>query len=96
MIRSFKNKELESLYDHGPSRETRKIPASLNRAAVNRLAYLEAAKNINDLRCPPANRLEALSGDLKGFYSIRVNDQFRLIFRWIDNAAQDIDLVDYH
>ena len=57
---------------------------------------LNAATNVNDLRSPPSNRLEGLRGDLKGFYSIRINDQWRVIFRWSDADASDVQLIDYH
>ena len=57
---------------------------------------IEAALVLDDLRSPPGNRLEALSGDLAGWFSIRVNDQWRIIFRWVDNGAEDVTLVDYH
>ncbi len=96
MIASFADKALERLYYAGPSPATRKIPADLHRAINRRLAYLHDAAGINDLRVPPANHLEALRGDLAGWHSMRVNDQWRIIFRWIDDAAHEIKLVDYH
>lgn len=96
MIESFADKALERLYYSGSSSATRKMPSDLHRAIHRRLAYLHDATGIVDLRVPPANRLEALKGDLAGWHSLRVNDQWRIIFRWIDNAAQDVKLVDYH
>ncbi len=96
MIESFADKALECLYYDGPSRATRKIPADLHRAIHRRLAYLHDATGIADLLVPPANRLEALKGDLSGWHSIRVNDQWRIMFRWINDTAHDVKLVDYH
>jgi proteic killer suppression protein len=63
---------------------------------MRKLDMLEAAVVLNDLRAPPGNRLEALSGDREGQHSIRVNAQWRIVFRWIDNGAEDVELVDYH
>jgi proteic killer suppression protein len=96
MIESFADKTLERLYYSGASSATKKIPADLHRAINRRLAYLHDATSITDLRVPPANRLEALKGDLAGWHSIRVNDQWRIIFRWINDAALDVTLIDYH
>lgn len=64
--------------------------------ALRKLAMLDSAEDINDLRIPPANRLEALKGDRKGQYSIRINDQWRLCFRWQDGHALDVEITDYH
>jgi proteic killer suppression protein len=66
------------------------------RAALRKLAQLDAAENLSELRAPPANRLEALRGDLAGFHSIRVNDQWRLVFRWRSDGAHDVKFTDYH
>ncbi len=96
MIESFADAALEHLYYAGPSRATRRIPADLHRAINRRLAYLHDAVDINDLRVPPANHLEALKGDLAGWHSMRVNDQWRIAFRWNNGAAHDVKLVDYH
>jgi proteic killer suppression protein len=57
---------------------------------------IDAAENVDDLRNPPGNRLEKLKGDRVGQFSIRINDQFRICFRWVDNAAEDVEIVDYH
>jgi len=73
----------------------RRFPNDILKAALRKLDVLNAAHRLEDLRSPPANRLEALKGDLAGFYSIRVNDQWRIIFRW-DADASDVSLVDYH
>ncbi len=96
MIESFADRALENFYCNGASRATRRIPAALHRAINRRLAYLHNATGINDLRVPPANRLEALKGDLAGWHSLRVNDQWRIVFRWINDAAHDVRLIDYH
>jgi len=65
-------------------------------AAIRKLDLLNAATDLLDLRSPPGNRLEVLKGDLKGFHSIRVNQQWRLVFRWADNQAHEVQIVDYH
>ena len=57
---------------------------------------INAANTVDDLKSPPGNRLEALRGDLRGFYSIRVNEQWRIVFRWLDGAAEDVEILDYH
>ena len=72
-----------------------KFPGSIQNVARRKLKHLEAAMNLLDLRVPPGNRLEALKGDRKGQFSIRVNDQFRICFRW-DDGADDVEIVDYH
>jgi proteic killer suppression protein len=66
------------------------------KSVLNKLDMLNGARELKDLRSPPGNRLEALSGDLQGFFSIRVNNQWRIIFKWDANQAQDVRLVDYH
>lgn len=72
------------------------FPAALVEQAQLRLAALRFATRLGDLRVPPGNRLEALKGDRKGQYSIRINDQWRVCFRWIDGRAEDVEIVDYH
>lgn len=96
MIDTFADKALERLYYDGPSAATRKIPAELHQVIHRRLTYLRDATCLNDLRVPPANRLEALKGDLAGYHSIRVNDQWRIVFRWTNDTASDIRFMDYH
>ena len=93
MIGSFRDKALEEFYYEGSAR---KIPADLQAVIRRKVDMLDIAADLNDLRMPPANHLEALSGDRKGYHSIRVNQRWRIVFRWIENAAHDIQLVDYH
>ncbi len=96
MIRSFSDRDLEILIAEGPGPKTKRIPPDLYRVIVRKIAYMNQAKRLDDLRVPPANRLERLKGDLEGFYSIRVNNQFRLVFRWDSGDALDVSLRDYH
>lgn len=96
MIGSFRDAALETLYFEGPCSQTRRIPADLHAVIRRKLDQLYNAFNISDLRMPPGNRLEALKGDLAGWHSIRVNDQWRIIFRWRGDAAYEIQFVDYH
>lgn len=93
MIKSFKDKETEKVFRRQYSR---RLPQDIQRAALRRLAYLHSAKEINDLRAPPSNRLEKLSGDRQGQYSLRINDQWRICFEWVDNNAYEVEIVDYH
>ena len=93
MIKSFKDKETRKIFHRSFSR---KLPHNIQRAALRRLSYLHAARNINDLRSPPANRLEKLSGEREGQYSIRINQQWRICFVWQDSDAYDVEIVDYH
>ena len=93
MIKSFKDSETEGVFRR---RFSRRLPQDFQRAALRRLTYLHSAKDINDLRSPPANRLEKLYGDREGQYSIRINDQWRICFEWLDGDAFDVEIVDYH
>lgn len=96
MIVSFGDRATEDLYHSRPTRRTRRFPPDLVEVAVVKLDLLNAAAAIRDLRAPPGNRLEALKGDLKGHHSIRVNEQWRLVFRWEGTNAHDVRLMDYH
>lgn len=91
MIRSFADRETERLFARTPGR---RFPPELHRVMLRKLLQLDAAERLDDLRIPPGNRLEALKGDRKGQHSIRVNDQWRVCFRWDDGDAYEI--VDYH
>jgi proteic killer suppression protein len=76
--------------------QVRRLPSSLHRAMLRKLVMLDAAEQLEDLRVPPGNRLEKLRGDRAGQHSIRVNDQWRVCFRWRDGHAHDVEIVDYH
>lgn len=93
MIRSFASSETERFFATGKSR---RLPPGIRVRAVMRLTQLHAASGIDDLRFPPSNRLEALKGDRKGQWSIRINDQWRVCFRFEDGHACDVEIVDYH
>lgn len=93
MIVSFRDKEAQRLFSRDPSR---KLPRGLQRAALRKLRMLHRAVTLNDLRVPPANRLEKLRGRRSGQYSIRINDQWRICFVWQDGDAHDVEIVDYH
>ena len=93
MIKSFRNKETERIFSRQFSR---RFPPSLHRVAWRKLAILDAAEQLDDLRIPPGNRLEKLSGDREGQYSIRINDQWRICFRWSERGVYDVEIVDYH
>jgi proteic killer suppression protein len=93
VIRSFRDKDTEKLF----RRERNKaVPPDVQRVALRKLAQVDAAANIQDLKVPPGNRLEALSGDRKGQFSIRINDQWRVCFVWKDGHAHEVEIVDYH
>ena len=93
MIVSFADKETERFYITGRSK---RLPASLFKAAVRKLDYLNRAKVLQDLQAPPGNHLEALKGDRKGLYSIRINEQYRIVFAFRDGDAADVEITDYH
>ena len=92
MIESFGSRDVERLFDD------RDVPRfrSFERVARRKLLLLHRAASLQDLRVPPGNRLEELKGDRKGQYSIRINDQWRICFRWEDDGAHDVEIVDYH
>lgn len=96
MIETFGNALAEDLFEDKNSRATRSFPADLRRAARRKLQYLHEAADLKDLRSPPGNRLERLKGNLQGFHSIRINDQWRVVFRWHGGNAFDVRIVDYH
>lgn len=93
MIKSFKCKETERIWLGTVSR---RLPQGIQQIARRKLRMLNNAKLINDLRIPPNNRLEALKGDRKGQYSIRINKQSRICFVWMDGTAEAVQIVDYH
>jgi proteic killer suppression protein len=96
VIESFGNAVAEDLFDDKRSKATRAFPNELRRVARRKLLYLHEATNLTDLRVPPGNRLERLKDDLKGFHSIRINDQWRVVFRWSDGNAYEVQIIDYH
>jgi len=93
MIKSFKDKETEKLFSRHFSK---KLPQNLQHLARRKLVMLDAAPELNALRIPPGNRLEALKGDRKGQHSIRINDRWRVCFRWKTGDAYDVEIADYH
>jgi proteic killer suppression protein len=93
MIASFGSKDTEKIW---AGESVRKYPFHLQEVARRKLRMLNNALNIMDLTIPPANRLEKLSGNLKEYYSIRINDQWRIIFKWSAGHAHEVEIVDYH
>jgi proteic killer suppression protein len=93
VLRSFAGKETEIIWQ---GERSRKLPPEIQEVARRKLRMLNNAQDLRDLRSPPSNRLEALRGDRRGQYSIRVNQQWRVCFRWRDGDAYDVEIVDYH
>lgn len=93
MIKSFRSDETEKLFQR--KRAPRFLP-DVYRVALRKLLLLDAAERLEDLRMPPGNRLEKLGGDRKGQHSIRINDQWRICFRWSEGNAYDVEITDYH
>jgi proteic killer suppression protein len=93
MIKTFADRETENLYLMCRSK---KFPPTVCKTGIRKLDYLNAATKLDDLRVPPGNRLEALKGKYEGKYSIRINDQYRIVFRFEDSDAYDVEITDYH
>jgi len=93
VIKSFNSSETEKIWNGSKSK---KIPIKIQNVARRKLRMINNSVNINDLRIPPANRLEKLKGNLKGYYSIRINEKYRIIFKWKANHAHEIEIIDYH
>lgn len=93
MIRSFKSKETEKIFNR---QRSRKLPPTIQQVALRKLRMLNRATTLQDLRVPPANRLEKLGGDRTGQHSIRINDQWRICFEWREADAYEVEIVDYH
>jgi len=93
MIRSFKCKETAKIFDR---RRSSRLPHDIQQVALRKLRMLNRAVTLNDLRVPPANRLEKLRGDRAGQHSIRINDRWRICFEWQEGDAYDVEIVDYH
>jgi len=93
MIKAFASKETEKLFQREVSRA---LPMDIQRKARQKLEVLDAAEKLDDLKIPPGNRLEKLSGNREGQYSIRINQQWRICFRWKNGDCYDVEIVDYH
>jgi proteic killer suppression protein len=93
VIKTFKDGETEKVYHR---QRSRKLPTNIQQVALRKLRMINNAVSINDLRVPPANRLEKLSGNRAGQWSIRINDQWRVCFRWKDSDAYNVEIADYH
>lgn len=93
MIKEFGDKESEKIWK---GIRSKKLPSEIQHIARRKLRMLNSAQDVNDLRIPPANRLEKLKGDLSEYHSIRINNQWRIIFQWLNNDAYDVKIVDYH
>lgn len=93
MIKGFRDKNAEEIYNN---EKPKKVSVEVARVTLRKLRQLEAATDLLDMRVPPSNRLELLKGNLKGFYSIRVNKQWRIIFKWDGTDAREVGLIDYH
>ena len=93
MIKEFGDKETEKIWE---GIRSKKLPSEIQNIARRKLRMINNAQDINDLRIPPANRLEKLKGDLEDFYSIRINNQWRIIFNWENDNAYEVQILDYH
>jgi toxin HigB-1 len=93
VIRNFKDEEAKKIFER---QRSRRLPPDIQQVALRKLRMLNQAQNLQDLRVPPANRLERLSGDRAGQYSIRINNQWRICFEWQDGDALRVEIVDYH
>ncbi len=93
MVKSFADKRTEQIFN---GEKVKRLDAKLQKKVLRRLRYIDAAIRIEDLLVPPSNKLEKKEGDLQELYAIWVNTQWRIIFKWLDNAAHEVQLVDYH
>jgi len=96
MIASFGDRATEDLYHGRKSKYARRFPPDVLSVALRKLDVLNAAHDLRDLMVPPGNRLETLRGDLKGYQSIRINEQWRIVFRWTSGEAHEVRIADYH
>lgn len=96
MIVSFGDKATAALYHGERGRAIRKFPPDVLRITLRKLDVLNGARELKDLQSPPGNKLEMLRGELAGMHSIRVNDRWRIVFRWVDGDAHDVGVLDYH
>lgn len=93
MIRTFKDKETQKIFER---QRSRKLPSDIQQVALRKLRMLNRAETLQDLRVPPANRLERLVGNRNGQYSIRINEQWRICFEWQEGDALNVEIIDYH
>ena len=93
MIKSFSDKKTEFIFNR---KFVKGFPSTIHRLSYRKLLLIDGAGRLDDLKVPPGNRLEKLSGNLSGKYSIRINDQWRIIFNWKDNNAYEVEIIDYH
>ena len=93
VIKTFKDNQTQQIYQR---QRSRKLPPDIQQIALRKLRMINNAVSINDLRVPPANRLEKLSGDREGQWSIRINNQWRICFEWLESDAFNVEIVDYH
>jgi proteic killer suppression protein len=93
VIRNFRDEEAEKIFNR---QRSRKLPPDIQQVALRKLRMLNRAQTLQDLRVPPANRLERLGGDRMGQYSVRINSQWRICFEWEDGDALNVEIVDYH
>ena len=96
MIRSFADETTGDIFDGTNSKASRRLPRELHRKARRLLDLINGARVLQDLAIPPGNGLEALKKDLKGFHSIRINRQYRILFRWVESDAEEVRILDYH
>jgi len=96
VIRSFGNRLAEDLFHARMTGATRRFPPDLRRAAQRKLQYVNAAARLHDLAVPPGNRLEALKGDRRGWHAIRINEQWRVVFRWESDGVSEVAVIDNH
>jgi toxin HigB-1 len=97
VIKSFKDAATEDVFNDHRSRTARRVcPEQIWRVVRRKLEQIDSVEDLRLLNIPPANRLEALKGDRKGFHSVRINEQYRVVFRWTPAGAEDVEIVDYH
>jgi proteic killer suppression protein len=96
LIISFGNQGTADLFNGIETREAKKIPSEITKTALKKLDMLNAAEQLDELKVPPGNRLEALKGNLKYYYSIRINNRWRIIFQWDNGKVSQVQIIDYH
>jgi toxin HigB-1 len=96
MIINFADQASEDIFNGFDTKQSRRIPSAIWNIAIRKLDMLNAAHELTDLRVPPANHLEALKGKRTGLFSIRINNQYRIVFKWTDGNARDVQIIDYH